>query len=78
MTRSEYGEFKLMIAALIDALIRDAVARGLPTEPIFRALSAESLELAARIHLQHGGSDICFLGMAQDLLDVVRTGAREQ
>lgn len=71
-------EFKVAIAALIDVLIRDAVECGHPTEAIFRALGAESLELAARIHIQHGGCDPSFLGMAQDLLGVVRTGARDQ
>ena len=71
-------DYKTMIAHLIDALIRDAVEHGEPTEPIFRALGAESLELAARIHVNHGGSENTFIGMARDLLDHVRTGAQTQ
>jgi len=70
-------DFKMVIAALIDILIRDAVATGQPTEPIFRALGAESLELAARIHVQHGGCSRTFLGMAADLLERCNAG-REQ
>jgi hypothetical protein len=71
-------DFKLAIAAMVDILIRDAVERGHPTDGLFRRIGAESLELAARIHIQHGGCDPSFLGMAQDLLGVVRTGASEQ
>jgi len=71
-------EFKLAIAAMVDILIRDAVAQGKSTDSILRRIGAESLELAARIHTQHGGCDHSFLGMAQDLLVVVRTGAIEQ
>lgn len=78
MVKGEMGEFKIMLAAMIDTLVRDAIERGQPTEPIFRALGAESLELAARIHVNHGGTETCFLGMAKDLLDHVRIGAREQ
>lgn len=78
MAKNELTEFKMLTAAMIDTLVREAVERGLPTEPIFRALSAESLELAARIHVNNGGTETCFLGMAKDLLDHVRIGAREQ
>lgn len=78
MGKSELTEFKLLTAAMIDTMIRDAVDNGQPVEPILRALGAESLELAARIHVNHGGTESCFLGMAKDLLDHVRTGAREQ
>ena len=77
MGKGEMG-FKIMLAAMIDTMIRDAVERGQPTEPIFRALGAESLELAARIHVNHGGSETSFIGMAKDLLDHVRTGAQMQ
>lgn len=71
-------EFKIAIAALIDVLIRDAVERGQSSEPILRRIGAESLELAARIHVQHGGCDTSFLGMTRELLVAVRTGAVEQ
>jgi hypothetical protein len=71
-------DFKLLVAAMIDVLIRDAIERGVSIDSIFQAIGAESLELAARIHLHHGGSDTCFLGMAQDLLAAVRTGAPDQ
>ena len=71
-------EFKLAIAAMVDILIRDAVAQGKSTDSILRRIGAVSLELAARIHTQHGGCDHSFLGMAQDLLVLVRTGAIEQ
>lgn len=47
-------EFKLAIAAMVDILIRDAVAQGKSTDSILRRIGAESLELAARIHTQHG------------------------
>ena len=67
-----------MIAAIIDMLVREAVERGQKTDAIFHAVAAESLELAARIHVQHGGCDVSFVGMAQDLLAAVRTGASEQ
>ena len=71
-------ELKLMIAAVLDCLLRDAVERGQACEPIFARLGAESLELAARFHINSGGTDAAFLGMAQDLLTVVRAGASEQ
>ena len=71
-------EFKLAIAAMVDILIRDAVAAGQSTDCVFRRIGAASLELAARIHVQHDGCDRSFLGMAKDLLVVVRTGAIEQ
>lgn len=71
-------DFKLAVSAVVDIAIRDAVAAGRSTDTVFRLLAAESLELAARIHVQHGGCDTSFLGMAQDLLVVVRTGAQEQ
>ena len=71
-------EFKLAIAAMVEISIRDAVAQGKSTDSILRRIGAESLELAARIYTQHGGCDNSFLGMAQDLLVVVRTGAIEQ
>ena len=75
MTQTEY---KMAIAALIDMLIREAIERDQSTDAILRSLGAESLELAARIHVQHGGCDRTFLGMAQDLLTAVRIGASEQ
>ena len=71
-------EFKLAIAAMVDILIRDAVEHGHSTESVFHSIGAAALELAARIHVQHGGCDRSFLGMAKDLLVVVRTGAIEQ
>jgi hypothetical protein len=77
--KNEFAEFKIWISMMIDELIKDAVARGMPTDSIFRAIGAESLELAARMHLQHGGGDARrFLGMAKDMFELVRTGANEQ
>ena len=37
-------EFKLAIAAMVDILIRDAVAQGKSTDSILRRIGAESLE----------------------------------
>lgn len=71
-------EYKMAITALIDMLIREAIERDQSTDAILDRVGAESLELAARIHVQRGGCDTSFLGMAADLLEVVRTGAIEQ
>ena len=76
--KGELGEFKIMIAYMIDELVRDAVAHGAATEDIFRALGVEALELSARIHINHGGCDGSFLGMARDVLEHVRLGALTQ
>ena len=78
MTKNEMVEFKSAVAAMIDILIRDALNKGMPTDAVFLAIGAESLELAARIHVNHGGTDRRFIGMACDLLDAVRTGTAEQ
>lgn len=72
---ADLAEFKMWISVMVDELVRSAVAKGAPTEPIFLAISAESLELAARIHINRGGCDSSFLGMARDVLAVVRVGA---
>lgn len=76
--KGELGEFKIMISYMIDEIIRDAVAHGATTEDIFHALGAEALELSARIHINHGGCDGNFLGMARDVLALVRLGAPSQ
>ena len=76
--KSEIEDFKISVLTVIDQLIREAVQRGKPTEPIFIKLGAESLELAARIHMQFGGTDVAFIAMAQNLLDAMRAGAQDQ
>jgi transcriptional regulator with XRE-family HTH domain len=67
--------FKCIVAALIEMLIDAAKERGIAPEDICRLLSAESLELAARMHT---GSDASFVQMARRSLSLVRTGAIEQ
>lgn len=71
-------QYKMLVAAVIDTLIRDATERGIPTDEIFKRLAAESLELAARVHINTGGCNSSFICMAADLLDHVRAGAGDQ
>ena len=80
MTQFEFDLLlnKVEISKLIGALIDRAVDRGMVDGQIgqvTRRLSAEFLELAARMH---DGSDASFVQMARRSLALVRTGAAEQ
>ena len=67
-------EFKLGVAAVLDEVIRDAIARGVPTDRVYRRFAVEALELSARMY---DGSDASFLAMAKRMLALVRTGSVE-
>ena len=71
-------DYKVAILSVMDVFIRDAIQRGLSSDEIFKRLAAESLELAARVHVNAGGCDQSFIYMAASLLDHVRTGAGDQ
>lgn len=74
----ESEDYKTVILSVMDVFIRDATARGISSDDLFKKLAVESLELAARVHVNFGGCDSSFLGMAADLLDHVRAGAGDQ
>jgi len=78
MTGSDLVAFKCLVAALIDMVTEAAAERGVARDQIFRLLSAESLELAVRMHRENNGSDDSFVRMAKESLALVRTGARMQ
>lgn len=75
MTEQAVADFKESFLTVLDLVIRDAVERGSPTEQLYRRLSVEALELAARMH---DGNDDSFVHMAQRMLALVRTGHIEQ
>jgi hypothetical protein len=73
---SDIVDIKLGVAAMLDHIIRDAIAKGAtPSADLYRRLSAETLELSARMY---DGSDASFLAMARKMLVLVRTGQVEQ
>lgn len=75
MTEQAAVEFQHGVLTVLDLLIKNAVERGSPTDEIYRRVSAEALELAARLH---DGNDASFIHMAQRMLALVRTGSMEQ
>ena len=75
MTDQAAIEFKDSFLTVLDLVIRGAVERGSPTEDLYRRLSAEALELSARMY---DGNDESFVHMAQRMLALVRTGHIEQ
>jgi hypothetical protein len=75
MTDEAAIEFKDGVLTVLDLLIRNAVERGSPTDELYRRLSAEALELSARMY---DGNDESFLHMAQRMIALVRTGHVEQ
>jgi hypothetical protein len=73
---SDIIDIKLGVAAMLDQLIREAVEQGTtPSKDLYRRLSVETLELAARMH---DGTDASFLAMARQMILLVRTGQIEQ
>jgi hypothetical protein len=75
MTEQAAIEFRDGVLTVLDLLIRNAVERGSSTDQLYRRLSVEALELAARMY---DGNDDSFLHMAQRMLALVRTGHIEQ
>lgn len=75
MTKQAAIEFKDGLLTVLDLIIRDAVERGSQTDEVYRRLSAEALELSARMY---DGNDESFMHMAQRMIALVRTGQIEQ
>lgn len=72
MTSDEMRDFKTMMVACVEVLIRRLVQQGMDSHDAYALFVGEVLPVAAGLHLSHHGSDDLFVEMAKTSLTLAR------